>query len=469
MNLRDRILIHTPPVLQSLVTTAGSRLRFGQRFGSVFREAMAQLEANERLDRKGLLEVQAILLRRILQDAREHVPYYREFGAPADDLLAWPVIDKARIRRNPTAFLSDRFPRRSLMRSETSGTSGSPLSVLSSRDSYQWEMAFRWRHRAWAGIPFGAKGAYLSGHLVVPQGRQEPPFWVHDGAERRLLLSSYHMSDRNLPAYVSALVNFTPDFVHGYPSSLYLVAQAVMRSQRRPRPRAVFAASETLLPYQRAAIEEAFGCKVYAWYGQTELTLNIVECERGGLHLREDYGVLEIALDGAILGTGLRNSAMPMIRYRTGDAIERMDGECDCGRPFALVRAIEGRMEDYVVTPGGARVGRLDHLFKGAAGVVEAQIVQDSPGALRLRVVRGEGYGDESERTIRREALSRLGPEVAVAFEYVTAIPRGAGGKFRFVLSTVPGRVPWDGSVCGPVPDPGDHSDVSDTSEAGNR
>lgn len=468
MNLRDRILLNTPPALQSLVTTAGSRLRFGQRFGSVFRESMVELKANECLDRKGLLEAQAMLLQKTLHEARGHVPFYRESGLAEDDLLAWPVIDKATIRRDPAAFLSDRYPRRSLLRSETSGTSGSPLRVFSSAHAYQWEMAFRWRHRAWAGIPFGAKGAYLSGHLVIPQTRKDPPFWVHDGAEHRILFSSYHLNDRNLPSYVSALVNFAPEFVHGYPSSLYLVAKAIQRSARRPRPKAVFAASETLLPYQRIAIEEAFGCKVFAWYGQTELTLNIVECERGSLHLRDDYGIMETALDGAVLGTGLRNPAMPMIRYRTGDVIERTDGECDCGRAFSLVRAIEGRVEDYVVTPSGTRVGRLDHLFKGASGVVEAQIIQNSPSTLCLRIVRGEKYTAETERAIRRESLARIGPEVALAFEYVHAIPRGVGGKFRFVVSTISDTFPRANLVSGSDHEAGNDSCAGDTNEADN-
>src|SRR6202008_3961893 len=116
-------------------------------------------------------------------------------------------------------------------------------------------------------------------------------------------------------------------------------------------------------------------------------------------------GVLETNAEGAAIGTGLRNYAMPFIRYSTGDAIECSEGECECGRPFGLVRSIEGRMEDYIVTPNGSRVGRLDHLLKGAEGVAEAQIVQDDPAVVRIRVVRGKGYSVETEHSIRRESL----------------------------------------------------------------
>src|SRR5208282_4648414 len=95
------------------------------------------------------------------------------------------------------------------------------------------------------------------------------------------------------------------------------------------RPRAVFTASETLLDFQRAAIEQAFGTKVFNWYGNSEMTCNIVECARGRLHYRTDYGVLELLDDGTMLCTGLNNRAMPLIRYRVGDRATARQGTCD--------------------------------------------------------------------------------------------------------------------------------------------
>lgn len=434
MNTRDKLLLRTPPAMQSLLVTLGSGLRVGRRYGRHFKIALETLEANERLTRESLHRLRSEQVRAILSQAKKDVPYYRALAVNPDALSSWPVLEKREIRDRPSDFVSERFRRKELLRAETSGTSGSPLSVFCTAEAYQWEMAFRWRHRAWAGVPFGSRGAYFSGHLVAHAARRDPPFWIHDAVEQRLLFSSYHMNDRTLPAYVARLLAFDPVFVHGYPSSLFLVAQAVLRGSRRPRPRAVFAASETLLAHQRAQIEEAFGCKVYVWYGQTEMTCNIVECSEGSLHVREDYGLLERLPDGTILGTGLRNPAMPFIRYRLGDQIELAEGGCPCGREFPLVKSIEGRIEDYVVTPEGTKVGRLDHLFKGALGVTEAQIVQDCPEEVRLRIVRGPGYSVETEQAILREAAARLGPSVRVVLQPVTSIPRGPNGKFQFVI-----------------------------------
>jgi len=440
MNARDRVLLHAPPAMQSLLVTIGSGMRAGRRYGRVFQDALSKLEQNESLDREAWSAARSRLLADALSNAKTQVPFYHVNPGAAEDLSSWPIVDKKAIQERPDGFISDRYRRGDLLRTETSGTSGSPLSVFTTADAYQWEMAFRWRHRAWAGVAYESRGAYFSGHLVAPAARREPPFWVYDGAEKRLLFSSYHMSDRTLPAYVARLAAFNPEFVHGYPSSLYLVAQAVLRSAHRPRPRAVFAASETLLAHQRLLIEEAFGCKVYVWYGQTEMTCNVVECAEGGLHVREDYGLLEVLSDGTALGTGFRNPAMPFIRYRLGDEIVLKGGDCPCGRGFQLVEAIGGRNEDYVVTPDGTRVGRLDHLFKGAVGVTEAQIVQEQPDLVTLVIVRGDEFSPATEHLILREAKERLGPTVRVEMRFVPSIPRGPNGKFRFVVGRAASR-----------------------------
>ncbi len=422
-----------PVWAQTVAVNLASARRYRQKYGRSFQTALARLAANERKPREQLLEEQQAALRRLLEYARQHVPFYRDLNRPADELDAWPVIDKPTVVAGPEKFMSDEFPRGRLLNLHTSGTTGTPLTVWFTRAYHQLEMAFRWRHKAWGGVPFLSRSAYVSGHPVVPPAQGQPPFWRKDHVEKRLLCSSYHLTGRNLSAYARALAEWRPDFVHGYPSSLFVLARAGMTF----RPRAVFTASETLLDFQRAAIAAAFGAKVFNWYGNTEMTGNIVECAAGQLHVRTDYGVLELDEHGTMVLTGLNNHAMPLIRYRVGDvATWRPAREtCACGCAFPLVERIEGRVEDYVRTPDGRLIGRLDHLFKDARHVREAQLVQRQLDELILRVVRADGFNERDEQTIRTEARQRLGESVRVRFEYVERIERTAAGKFRFVVS----------------------------------
>jgi phenylacetate-CoA ligase len=435
MSLWRRAYDAVPSQVQGVAVGLAGRWNYPKKFGPAFRGAMDRLDGNETRSAEEMRQLSAQSLRQILRFAGEEIPYYRSLSAAPEDLSTWPILEKSRIREEPLRFLPGGKLDSRHVRLQSSGTTGAPLTVYCSAEAYQTEMAFRWRHKAWAGLPFGARGAYVAGHAVVSPGRRKPPFWTHDPAENRLLLSSYHINDETAPFYLRALERFAPEFLHGYPSSLHLLALAALRHGSAIRPRAVFTASETLLAAQREAIRRAFGAKVFNWYGQTELTCNIVECERGRLHLRSDYGFLEVLEDGSMVCTGLNNLAMPLIRYRTGDRVRLGEGACECGRPFPLVEEIGGRVEDYVVTPEGYLVGRLDHLFKGVVGVHEAQVVQRERSTLVLRVVREEAYSERSEEHIREEARKRVGPLMRVVFEYPARIERGAGGKFRFVVS----------------------------------
>lgn len=424
-----------PVWAQTLAVNLASSRNFKARYGGVFGGWLDDLAHNEAKSLDEMLHQQQVATRHLLEYALEHVPYYRDHKFPPDDLNAWPVLEKKTIMAQPEKFLSDEFNPRDLMELHTSGTTGTPLVVRFSKECHQIEMAFRWRHKAWAGVPFLSSSAYVSGHPVVPPNQAKPPFWRWDRVEGRLLCSSYHLAPQNLPDYVAVLEKYEPDFIHGYPSSLYVLARHGVGAYR---PRAVFTASETLSDFQRVAIERAFGAKVFNWYGNTEMACNIVECAAGDLHYRTDYGLLELLDDGTMICTGLNNRAMPLVRYRVGDRATAKTGTCSCGCAFPLIERIEGRVEDYVRTPDGRFIGRLDHLFKDAHHVREAQIVQMKLDELVLRVVRSAGYSADDEKIILAEARQRLGNSIRVRFEYVDAIERTAAGKFRFIVSQLP-------------------------------
>jgi phenylacetate-CoA ligase len=416
---------------QTAAVNAASARGYRRKYGGVFRPSLVRLARNEQQSLDQLVAEQRAALHALLRHAVAHVPFYRRLNCPVDDLSAWPILEKATVVAELERFISEIHDRRRLLAAYTSGTTGTPLTLRMSEASYQAEMAFRWRHKAWGGTPFLCRGAYVSGHPVVPANQARPPFWRVDGVEKRLLCSSLHLSPQNLGAYLDALAAYGPEFIHGYPSSLYLLAQ----QPGACRPKAIFTGSETLLDFQRRAIEEAFDAPVFNWYGNTEMSANIIQCAAGNLHERLDYGFLELLDDGSMVATGFNNPAMPLIRYRVGDRATRKAGACPCGCAFPLIERIEGRNEDYIRTPDGRCIGRMDHLFKNAHHVREAQIVQRQRDTIIIRIVRANGYSDADEQIVRREARQRLGDVIHVRFEYVDTIERTATGKFRFIVS----------------------------------
>ncbi len=172
---------------------------------------------------------------------------------------------------------------------------------------------------------------------------------------------------------------------------------------------------------------------------------NISECPEGNLHVDEDYAHIEfLPVDNnsyRIIGTNYTNYAFPLIRYDVGDLAQLEDPEkrCPCGCTGRLVRSIDGRKEDYVLTPDGRRIGRLDHIFKDMVNIKECQIFQEHVERVVFRVVRGKEYTRKNEKMLLHEARTRLGNQIVIDINYVEAIERTSQGKLRFVISKVPG------------------------------
>jgi phenylacetate-CoA ligase len=453
-----RMVDASPPLLKDLAAT-GYGFRHRQRkYGRQFRRHLAELTESQWWSTEQHEEAQAMRLRQFVAYAAATVPYYRDLLGrlglrPADihsveDLRELPLLDKETVRAESHRLIPEGFDRKQIVWFHTSGTSGKALEVPIAQACFEREYAFRWLHYSWAGIEQKDRVATMAGHPVTETRRLKPPFWVTNHAENQVLFSSQHLTPATIPAYAARLRQWQPAMIHGYPSSIYLLALGLADlGAAGIRPRAVFTASETLLDTQRSVIEAVFGCKVYNWYGNTEMTANIVECDAGRLHVKPEHSYLEfLDADGRpvrpgelahIVATGYGNEAFPLIRYRTGDMAVLSDRPCECGRGGPIVQSVTGRVEDIVVTPEGRHVGRLDHVFKDTANVREAQLIQETADTLIVRIVRRDDYSAEDTERVVQHLRERLGERMQFEFQFVDTIPRGANGKFRFVISKV--------------------------------
>ena len=177
-------------------------------------------------------------------------------------------------------------------------------------------------------------------------------------------------------------------------------------------------------------------------------------CSAGNLHLDMEFGAVEVEaveetddfVRGALLVTGFANDATPFIRYRIGDVGTRSKHPCPCGRPGEVFLDVDGRIEDYIVTPDGRWIGRMDHVFKEQLEIAEAQILQEEASAIEVLIVPRGGFDAAAEADVMREIRMRLGDEIHVDLKRVGEIPREPNGKFRAVKSRV-GRQPTQASV----------------------
>lgn len=454
---RIRSLYYSLPLTaKNLIASAYGWNERRVRYGKVFSESLAFLRKSQLWSNQRLLDYQAERSREFLQNVIEQTAYYRTRDVYASLLRAnaaldsFPILTKADLRRDLTSFYHDDFRSSGFRWARTSGTTGSAIVFPLSEEHFQRESAFRALAYEWGGVSLDGRErvALCAGHPVTHHDRGRSPFWVYDWANNWLYLSSYHLTGQNLRHYVAELNKFDPVMLAGYPSSLYLLALAYEKFGGKLKLRSIFTSSETLLSWQRAKIESAFGAKVFDYYGLAENCAHIVECEKGEHHLKSEYSAVTILTSenksagpgetGRLICTGFRNRAFPLIRYDTGDVVTvSKNQEARCGRGGLLIESILGRVEDYIFTPDSRFVGRLDHLFKDSVNVVEAQLYQEKVDELVCRIVKTDQYSIEDERAILEQARLRLGSAIDIKFEYVDHIPRMKNGKTRFVISTI--------------------------------
>lgn len=352
------------------------------------------------------------------------------------------VLTKGELQRHPERFLRPRSFRTLLRtRIRTSGTSGTPLALVQTLGAVIREEGFVHRQLQWIGYRHGQRRAWIRGDIVCADRPADGRYWCHDWFGRILMMSSYHLANATMGAYIGALERHDPVVIHAYPSSIGALAAWLNAGGRRYRGQAlrgVFTSSETLEPDVRAAVEAAFGVPVYDWYGQAERVVAIGTCERGNYHVLTDYGGVELLEleDGSceLVGTTLNNPAMPLSRYRTGDRVIPGNGvPCACGRVFPTVKAVIGRQEKSVTLPDGRIVSRLDRVFQGhERGLLEGQVLYRGDARFLLRVVTTESFGPDDEAALIDKFLLRV-PGVEVGVERVPAIARGPNGKYEFI------------------------------------
>lgn len=440
-----------PIWIQNAAVSAYGVWMLRQRYGGNYRQILDSVLPRNSWSRARILEYQGRRVRKLVQHCYDSVPYYqrqmKSLGlAPgdfrsADELKRLPLLTKEVIRDKQEELLARGEGNRKVLHVHTSGTTGAGLKFIIDRTAHQEQWAVWWRYRMDHGIKPGTWCAYFGGRNIVPAVQQCPPFWRVNFAARQVLYSTYHIAQDTVSSYVCDLQRRNLPWIHGYPSSLALLARYVLDQGVTLEFRWATVGSENLFSWQKQLIERAFNCHCFQHYGSAEAVASFSECEAGNLHAHEDFCVVELvptkdAGEFSIVGTSLANYAMPFVRYETGDICGAPLDECRCGKPGLIVSRIDGRKEDYVILRNGRRLGRLDHIFKDAINIREAQIVQDAPGEIVINLVPACSWRPQDAQTLLSEFRKRTGVDLDVKIAYRNKLERTASGKLRFVLST---------------------------------
>jgi phenylacetate-CoA ligase len=376
-----------------------------------YRRKLDGLDPRELTDPEALARLPFTMKAELVEDQLAHEPFGTNLSAPLRDYV--------RLH-------------------QTSGTTGHPLTVLDTTESWDW-WADCWRavfHAAGVGaddivflaFSFGPfigfwsayEGAKRIGALVVPGGGQ---------SSLQRLQTMQQIGATVLvctPTYALHLAEIAQQ------EGLDLASSAVQVTIQAGEPGAS-------IPSTRERIETAWGARTYDHIGMTEVGAYAFTClHQDNVHVNEAEFIAEI-LDpetgqpvaegeqGELVLTNLGRWDWPAIRYRTRDIVIRGPTRCPCGRTLlTLPGGVLGRVDDMLIIRGvNIYPSSIEAVLRRFPQIEEYRIIVLREGAL-----------DELE--VEVECPEELVPDVELALRQalgvrvrVRAVPRGSLPRFE--------------------------------------
>jgi len=392
----------------------------------------------ETLKCEKLMEIELKNFRKHLQYAKEHSAFFgKKFSGvePEDiktreDLKSLPLTDKEDIRTAQEGEKATIYgdilgvePREVSDFRQTSGTTGKPVYVPESYESWQWRIEV-WCHILWmAGfretdrvfIPFGYNVyvAFWEGHYAAEKLGCEV---VPGGA-----LDTRGRINKMIEVGATALLN-TPT----YGLHMAEVAGKMRLDPKEIGIKRMQCAGEPLPQATRRQLEDLWGAEVYNHIGGTEPCAWAAMCrERKGLHIMEPFFLVEI-LDmetlsrevaegelGVAVVTPLGRHSFPLIRFNTKDVVRRGKDGCACGRTSTIIDEVVGRTDHLrkirgvLFTP----VSVEEVLRAEFPEIVEYEIMVKKKGAMdeiSLKVEPEKEMGDQGIKDLVGRIAERL-------------------------------------------------------------
>ncbi len=415
------------------------------------------LKESQWWSKEQLEEYQLLQLKKLFNHAYENVPYYTEIFKKLklkpkeiqslQDLQKLPYLSKEIVRKNLNNLKAANYPEHKFQYLSTGGSTGQPLRFYIEKGVWLSQLlAYGKIQNDWAGRSLLDKSVNIRGYKI--------PF-EYELFGRSLVLSSFYMNDKYLPLFIKKIRKLKPKHILGYPSAITTLAVYMKQNDLEvfPSIKSIVSYAETLYEGQRDIIEETFQCRVYNQYSLRETVAFGIPCEHSNyFHMFPEFGIIEI-IDkdgkpvtkedgiGEIVGTGFHNYIFPFIRYRTGDLGVYTAKKCQCGRNYPLLKRIEGRSQEFMVSKSKQLVpltGIYGLVVTCSPNVKECQLYQDTEGEIILNIVKTQKYSNADSQTIKKNFQKRFGTEFKLTICQVDQIPQTKRGKHRFLIQKLP-------------------------------
>lgn len=325
----------------------------------------------------GLGEQTDMGLQDILMHAAENIDYYRTIFTKhkmQTDILSlsdFPILTRQTIQREHDRFLYGQYQHYPhigrLLLKRSFGSSGIPLEIYWDNQDDVYSETFLWTYRKeHFGITADEKccvfrTAEYAGNKIMDY---IPKRFSKDG--KTLSFSMWDLSPKRLQVCIKNILMFDPVWMIVPPSIALMLAKIMAKNGQSFSPdlRYIELHGEMLDAQTENIIRNVFHVQTANVYATQTAGAIAASCAQGHLHVFSENVVIEVIRnkepimdeEGDICITSLRNTAMPLIRLKTGDRGILQNKSCSCGQSAPVLHLIQGRNCDFITTASGEKI-----------------------------------------------------------------------------------------------------------------
>lgn len=451
--LVKKIYLHIPISFLNFIAPFYHMLPVSLRYGKTYSRTKKYIEDNMNLTEMSYKELVDKNFVRLIEYCYNYVPYYRRIMderniSPKDfhsyeDIEKLPILTKETLNEEGDNMLSTQFKKQSLVKKQTSGSTGIPQTIYleSATEMVEWAYIMHLWNRV--GYNENSSRLVLRAKAFRAEKRRKKYQW--DAARKELSIGIRDIREDDSEIYCRVIEKYKPEFIYGYPSAIFQLCQIIEKHELKHQFKAALFVSENITEPVRNYVEKILKCKSYSFYGHTERALIAGEVpEKKCYYIEPTYGYAEI-LDknmkpiglgerGEIIVTGFLNYAMPLIRYATGDIAS---WEEENSKIHRYIKSIDGRTLDYLVAFDGniINVNAFRYSQYGKFCVKSFQFVQYVQGAVVLKVIPDIGWTEEKKKELYDFVCDEIDGRLELSIEECESMIIEKNGKQRVVVS----------------------------------
>ena len=415
--------------------------------------------ALETMPPKAIKELQIEKLRSMFKKIYGHNRFYTDKFETAgidhkaiqnvNDMVQIPLTNKEELIKaqqdKPPFGSNATFPESTYSRfHQTSGTTGKPLRVLDTPESWEW-----WG-RCWGFVLTGA-GLTENARLFVPfsfgpfigfwaalEGARIINTMMIPGGGRDSLERLHLMKELGVTA-----ICCTPT----YALRLAEVAREAEFDLNEIPLRISILSGEpgANVPATKSRVESVWNVKSYDHAGASEVGAHSFECEiqPNGTHVNESEFIVEVlnpdtlepvseGEQGELIITNLGRIGFPVIRYRTGDLVRLNHEPCKCGRTFPRFEGgVLGRVDDMVVVRGiNVFPSAIENLVRRSDEVEEFRITVSTVKQMGHLSIELDLKKDTNPENAKNDVYQQIRNELGLSSE-IKVVPHGSLPRFE--------------------------------------